>query len=303
MSKIILLKDKNNFFTDEIFGKLIKIANIKPCFYEEFLSKTKKELSEKVFYLTPVSDVCQIAIIENFIENKKIKTVNPFNLQIADKPTIDNLFSKLDIPHPKGILTNDCLLAQEFIKKHKIAIIKSVNDCGGSGHFIVRENMAYLGNKKYFLNWQNDKTAKREIVKDNLFLSPPFYIQKFLYPDDDSVWRAYVVGREVKFFSIRKRRVCKNLGDYVINVAKGAQYFFEERDNSALKLMCQKFSEAVNLEVGAIDIIFHKNKPYFLEVNCEGIWVSICRKFYECPDYNSQKHNFDGFIWEYLKKI
>lgn len=303
MAKIILLKDRNNFFSDDIFGKLEKLSGIDSWTYEEFFNKTKKELSGGVFYLTPMSDTRLIDSIKSFIKSDKIKTVNPLHLQLADKPTIDNIFLKLDIPHPKGILTNDCLTAQEFIKKHRMVIIKSVNDCGGSGHFIVRGNSAYWGNKKYFLNWQNDKTSKREILKGNLLLSPPFYIQEFLYPDNNSVWRAYIIGREVKFFSIRKRRVCKNLGDYVINVAKGAQYFFEERDNFALKLMCQKFSEVVNLEVGAIDIIFHKNKPYFLEVNCEGIWVSICRKFYECPDYNFQKHNLDWFIAEYLKKL
>lgn len=301
MSEIILLKDKDNFFTDDILGRLIKLSDLESWPYKKFFIKNNKELSGKVFYLTPISTNL-IPSLRGFIENNKINTINPFSLQIADKPAIDNIFLELGIPHPPGIITDDCLVAQEFIKKHRTAIVKSVNDCGGSGHFIVRENLAYLQDKKYFLNFEDKKTGKREITMNNLHISPPFYIQKFLYPDDNCVWRAYVVGQEVKFFSVRKRENYRNIGDYVINVAKGAKYFLKEGENN-LRALCNRFSETVSLDVGAIDIIFHKGRPYFLEVNCEGVWMLICRKFYECSNYNSQKHNFDRFIKDYLKGL
>lgn len=297
MSKVVFVVDEKNFFTKEILKKLIGLLRIEIWSYEEFLRSD--QVSEKIFYLTPVGDKVLVSKVKKLIEESRLKIINPMELQLFDKPQFDEIFAKNGVIYPQSIITRSSAEAADFIRKHRIAIIKSRNDCGGAGHFIVRDGLAYLGNKKLFLNFEEGMDEKRETARNNLFVSPPFYIQKFLLPDDNCVWRAYVVDLDVKFFSVRKRDFYESLGDYIINVTRGAKYYFSEGDSLTRKL-CNDFSKAIGLQIGAIDFIFHQGTPYFLEVNCEGIWILVCRKFYEYPEYNPKRHNLDRFISEFL---
>jgi len=302
MTVLVVVIDSNNFLVKGILKKLIKYAKPSIWSYEEMLSRSKKDnTSKKVFYLTPAGDKILVSKVKKLIKDNRLKVINSLDLQLFDKPQFDEIFARNNINYPDSILTKSSAEAVDFISKHETAIIKLRNDCGGSGHFIVNDRYAYSsGGKKYFLNFLDGCfTERREIFRKNLFVSPPFYIQKFIIPDNHSVWRAYIVGSEVKFFSTRKRDFYENLGDYIINVAKGAKYYFPDGDHEVEKL-CDKFAKSINLEIGAIDFIFHKGVPYFLEVNCEGVWFLICRKFYESPYYNSKKHNLDKFITEHL---
>ena len=297
MSRFVLVVDEKNFLTKDILKNLLKVLNPAIWSYEKFLHHTW--VSEKIFYLTPVSREFLIPKVKKLAEEINTRIINPIELQVFDKPQFDEIFAKNEVIYPTSIMTRSSVEAMNFIRKHRIAIIKSRNDCGGSGHFIVRDGWAYLGKKRFFLNFEEGMDGKRKIERDNLLVSPPFYIQKFLLPDDGCVWRAYVVGSDVKFFSVRKRDYYENIGDYVINVARGAKYYFLEGDPLTRKI-CNDFAKTTKLQVGAIDFIFHEGTPYFLEVNCEGAWILICRKFYEYLEYNPKKHNFDKFIFEFL---
>jgi len=302
MFSLVVVIDKDNFLAKDILKKLFKCAKPSIWSYEKLLNR-KNDVSKKVFYLTPAGDKVLISKVKKLTDEKGLRIINSLDLQLFDKPQFDEIFARNNVNYPNSILTRSSAEVVDFVDKHKIAIIKARNDCGGSGHFIINDRYAYSGSKKYFLNFLgSDFTDKREIFRENLFVSPPFYIQKFLVPDDRSVWRAYVVNYEVKFFSIRKRDFYENLGDYIINVAKGAKYYFSD-GNYEVKRLCDKFAKSINLEVGAIDFIFHKGVSYFLEVNCEGIWILICRKFYESHDYDPKKHNLDKLIAEYIKNV
>jgi len=303
MPQLILVLDEKNFLIKYILKNLIEYARPAIWPYDKFLhdKHSLHSLSEKVFYLTPVGSVAVISKIKKIIENKMPRIINPLNLQILDKPGFDKVFAENGMPHPESILAKSSVEAMNFIRKHRVCIIKSRNDCGGSGHFVVRDGLAYLGGKRFFLNFEEGTYEKREIAKDNLLVCPPFYMQKFLLPDDNSVWRAYIVGRRTIFFTIRKRDSYESLGEYIINVARGAKYYFPKND-LAVKEACDRFAETISLEIGAIDFVFHQGNPYFLEVNCEGIWILICRKFYEYLGYDPQKHNLDRFILEYFNK-
>lgn len=297
MSMLILVVEEKNFFVKDILKNLIKLLRPEIWPYEEFLRIARP--SEKIFYLTPVGEETLVSKVKKLIEERCLKIINPIELQLFDKPQFDEIFAKNGVIYPESIVTRSSVDAMDFIRKHKIAIIKSRNDCGGAGHFIVKDGLAYFGKKRLFLNFEGRMDEKREIAMGNLHVSPPFYIQKFLLPDDNCVWRAYVVGLEVKFFSVRKRNSYERLGDYVINVTMGARYYFQEGD-SLVKKLCNNFANDIGLQIGAIDFIFHKGNPYFLEVNCEGIWILICRKFCEYHGYNQKRHNLDKFISEFL---
>lgn len=298
MSRFILVMDEKNFLLKDILKNLLKLLKPSIWSYEQFLRGDK--VLEKIFYLTPVGDKVLVSKVKKLIEESQLRIINPIELQLFDKSQFDEIFAKSGVVYPESIVTKSSVEAMDFIRKHKIAIIKSRNDCGGSGHFVVRDGLACFGKKRLLLNFEEGMGGKREVARDNLIISPPFYIQKFLLPDDNCVWRAYVVGSEVKFFSVRKRDSYESDGDYVINVARGAKYYFPQQDESLARNLCNSFAKNIGLQIGAIDFIFHQGSPYFLEVNCEGIWILICRKFYEYPEYNPKKHNFDKFISEFL---
>jgi len=302
MSKLIVVADDGNFLVRDLLKKLFEYANPKILSYKDFFQNGREHPGRK-FYLTPTSDLFLISRVKFFAEEKRLKLINPIDLQLFDKPRFDSIFSKHSVPYPKSILTRSSRDAMNFIRKYHFAIIKERNMCGGSGHFIVSPRWAYSGKNKYFLNLvDGGLCGKKEITEDNLYVSSPFYMQEFLIPDDCAVWRAYIVGGQVKFFATRKMDDYGKLGDYIINVAKGAKYYFPEENDVSKETrdLCNTFSASIGLGVGAIDFIFYKNKPYFLEVNCEGIWILICRKFYESPDYDPNKHDLDRFIVEHF---
>lgn len=295
---IFFLADRGNYFLDEFFARICQYVFATKIFYDEIDSI---EMHDEIVYATPVSDMDYK--IMRFIKSHRL--VNGLNLQdcFISKPHTDNLLMSYGVAVPSNIVAGNREELKKFIKENKTVVLKQPDKCGGAGHFILKGDKAYSGGKEY--DWVTLKKGRNavRILDNRLLLTPPFYVQKFLPPDNDEIWRAYIVGGEVKFLSTRQRLQMKSLGDYIINVCRGAEYhLFENSQNKKVVDFANRILGRINIDVGTIDILVYENEPYALEVDCDGIHTMICREFYNAPSYDPSKFNFDLMIAQWLKK-
>lgn len=298
---VILLVDRNNYFIEDFILRINQHVSIKKVFYDE-IDEVKIE-PNNVVYTTPTAQINHK--LNDFLKTHKV--VNDIKLQdcFISKPHTDNFLMSYGFPVPPNTIAHSREELNEFIKENRVIILKQPDECGGAGHFILTPGKAYAGAKKY--DWFALKKGKRRarIVDENRVLfSPPFYVQKFLPPDNEEIWRAYIVGGKVKFLSTRQRQEIESMGDYIINVCKGAEYhLWQNHEKKIVSRFASQITSRIKIDVGTIDILISDDNLYALEIDCDGIHTMICREFYHAPSYDQSKFDLDLFIAEWLKNF
>lgn len=296
MKTLIVAIDRGNFFIEDLIKRICKYAHVKKVFYDEIRSL---EINKELIYTTPISDMGWR--LRDFLKSHRV--VNPLDMQdcFISKPCTDSLMMSYGFSVPKNTVADSLEELTNFINKNGIVILKQQDKCGGVGHFILKDDKAYAGTRAY--NWMASMKLKKSLIlNDRLLLAPPFYLQQFLPPDNDEIWRAYVVGNEVKFLSTRKRKEIRFLGEYVINVCKGAEYnLFEKSANEKVTDFASSILERIKIDVGTIDILIYDQRCYILEIDCDGVHTMICRDFYDAPSYDPSKFDLDLQIMDWLK--
>ncbi len=237
----------------------------------------------------------------------KANLINPiFAQQVCiDKTVSDKFFRKFALPVPPSICTWDPKEVKSFVAKHEEVIFKEIKSCSGAGHFVAIKNFAFIGNKKraYSLVKEDFVGYKVKIRNDEIICYPPYYVQALLRPDLPMVWRIYLVGNKVVFYSRRYKVEINNPKDYIINAARGANYHLEDKsvltDKEVNKV--RELIRHLNLGIATVDFIIHNGKPYFLEMDCDGIYTFICRGFKKSRNY-SEKYNLECYIAHFLEK-
>lgn len=297
---VILLVDRNNYLMDDFISRISQYISIKKVFYDE-IDKVNINSSD-IVYTTPSTQIDHK--LNNFLKARK--TINDIELQncFISKPHTDNLLMSYGFSIPTNTIAYSREELMDFIKENRIVILKQPNECGGAGHFILTPFKAYAGSKKYdWIALKKGKRLARIVAENRVLFAPPFYVQKFLPPDNEEIWRAYIVGGRVKFLSTRQRQQINNIGDYIINVCRGAEYrLWQRHEKKNVVKFALKIASRIKIDVGTIDILLSDGQPYALEIDCDGIHTMICREFYHAASYDPSKFDLDFFIAEWLKK-
>lgn len=112
-----------------------------------------------------------------------------------------------------------------------------------------------------------NKTSYSELSAADLSLAP-VVIQKNLSPKID--FRVTVIGQEIYAVKILKDEDGVE-GDW--RKLKDQVSFVPAKIPENIKEKCIKIVQKLNLIYGAIDLIFHNNKFYFIEINPTGEWA------------------------------
>ncbi len=230
----------------------------------------------------------------------------PFEVQDLcwDKIATQKRLLERGIATPDTLITDDAEEVRQFVKHHTYAILKEPAGCAGAGHWVLwfEEGTLLADNGLAVHRAVLGGSPPTRIVGEELHYPPPYYVQRVVGTftrygfEIGQVLRAYVVENEIRFWSERYRERYRRPGDWILNVARGAQYRFvlsvsEETKNAALRS-----ARAVGARVAAVDLVrTSADGPLILEVNTDGYHMCIDRSFKEIPEYRDY-FDFDRYI-------
>ena len=187
-----------------------------------------------------------------------ITWVNDPKANDATENKIRQLFiaSKIGFEIPETVITNDPEHAKYLLNKHnKNAVTKALYSP------LIEEP-----EKDYFI-FTNTIRDLNQIPEEDIRISPTIF-QQALIPKFD--YRITVIGEKV--FSVRiERKDGINL-DIDWRTEKRDIDFIQYKLPPDIEKLCCRYVQECNLLFGAIDLIEHKGKFYFLEINPNGEW-------------------------------
>lgn len=295
MRRIVFLIDRNiaNYYEETVLSiaKFLKPATYEIRDYEnlKYLNIRANEGENNIFY-----NFCANYPLKEkpfkVLTNRKL--INPLESQkiCFNKLKSDMFFRRFGLPVPPSISTRSREEVRRFISNYNDVIFKEKKSCSGAGHFIADKEHAFIGNDKLPYELISEDSANGlnvKIDREKLVCGPPFYLQSFLMPDEPAVWRVYLVDGEAVFFSKRYHDEIIGKKDYIINAARGAKYWLEEK-MPAISCHMNAVREMIadlRLKVATIDFLIHENQAYFLEMDCDGVYTYICRGFKDAKNY------------------
>lgn len=208
------------------------------------------------------------------------------------------------VPIPDTLVTAFPEDVTEFVRTHEFAVLKQNRSCAGQGHFVVwfddNQLVADGGSHRYVLDLVADGPA--HLHGDRLSYPAPFYLQRLIADigprsvTPPQVLRAYVVDREIVFWTERFRERYARPSDWIINRALGARYRFVQNVSDEAQKAALRAAEAVGARVCAVDLVrTARGGTYVLEVDCDGIHMFIDRGFKQAPEYRPF-FDFDYYI-------
>ena len=248
-------------------GHLPSIFSIKDIFFDSRsgISATKKRLSTfDIFLARSGHDKYQREIkmlVRDLLNTQKTVVDDVLGKEyINGKMSQALLFSRHEIVHPITFLASTFASYEKILKKMKFPIIIKP-DIGKRG----------IGIKKV----DNRKNALLFLQKNER----GFILQEYLPTDSDI--RVFVVGNKV--LGAMKRHIIK--GDFRSNISLGAKAE-KIKLNKAIKKVALSATGAVGFEIAGVDLIWHNNKYYVLEVNEGPQWQG----FKKTTGINPAKH-------------
>ncbi len=208
------------------------------------------------------------------------------------------------VPVPDTLVTVVADEVIEFVRTHEFAVLKKNRSCGGHGHLVVwldgDQLVGDAGSHRYILDLATQGPA--QLRGERLSYPAPFYLQRLVADfaprniTPPQVLRAYVVDREIVFWTERFRERYSRPSDWIINRALGARYRFLQNVSDEAKKIALRSAEAVGARVCAVDLArTARGGTYVLEVDCDGAQMFIDRSFKEAPEYRDF-FDFDRYI-------
>lgn len=200
------------------------------------------------------------------------------------------------VPIPDTLVTSFAEDVIEFVRTHEFAVLKRNRSCAGQGHFIVWLEGDQLvgdgGSHRYFLDLVADEPAY--LHGERLCYPGPFYLQRLIADigphsvTPPQALRAYVVDREIAFWTERYRERYTRPSDWIISHARGARYRFVQNVSSEAQKAALRAAGAVGARVCAVDLVrTSRGGTYVLEVDCDGVHMFIDRSFKASPEYRA----------------
>ena len=252
---------------DELKDYTIKFDPIQPELigeYEGYSFTISTKYLKSIYYRAPtfLRDIFQEGLTEEeqlirtqwtaFVRSlcvfENIKWLNnPTDIYKAEiKPYQLYLAKKLGIKIPKTIISNktiDIGFENQAIKSIDTAIVSKGDEEG----FVYTE------------------IYKKENLKEETY-SSPFFIQQGLVPKIDI--RVTVIENNVIAIKITSD---KNIDEDWRRYKNELKYTIFELPKK-INDFCLNYVKKLNLNFGAIDLIFHNNEYYFIEINPTGEW-------------------------------
>jgi glutathione synthase/RimK-type ligase-like ATP-grasp enzyme len=208
------------------------------------------------------------------------------------------------VPMPETLVTSDPADVVEFVRQHQFAVLKESQSCGGHGHLVVWFDGDVLagdgGSHRYIVELTGE--GSRRINAEHLQYPAPFYLQRLIADigphgvTPAQVLRAYIVEREIVFWTERYRERYVRPSDWIINSALGARVRFVQTISDEAQKIALRAAEAVGARVCAVDLVrTARGGTYVLEVDTDGVHMFIDRSFKQVPEYRDF-FDFDGYI-------
>lgn len=208
------------------------------------------------------------------------------------------------VPVPDTLVTIAADEVLDFVRTHQFAVLKQNRSCAGQGHLVVwfddNQLVADGGSHRYILDLVDSGPA--HLDGERLSYPAPYYLQRLIADigprgvTPPQVLRAYIVDREIVFWTERFRERYQRPSDWIINRALGARYRFVQTVSDEAQKAALRAADAVGARVCAVDLArTSRGGTYVLEVDCDGAHMFIDRSFKEVPDYRDF-FDFDHYI-------
>lgn len=210
------------------------------------------------------------------------------------------------LPTPQTIIAQTHEPILNALDEFGILLLKSTNLCGGVGHRVLRRHGGKITTFSRGRHYQVRFGERNQIRDGTIVLGPPYYAQQFIGDKtgqrNDRVWRMYVVGRQVVMGTLRVKEGVDTAENSIVNVATGAHYIFLESLDAELVKLALRVADLIGFEVGVVDFLRDAtDRPLIIEADCDGCYLSICRKFQEADGYDAG-YNFNAYIAQHLKE-
>jgi glutathione synthase/RimK-type ligase-like ATP-grasp enzyme len=146
----------------------------------------------------------------------------------------------------------------------------------------------------------------RKLDGERFIIPGPFYVQRLVADLDagtvrpGNILRAYVVDRQIVFWTERYREGYSRPADWILSAARGARYRFVLDVSEEARKMALRCAEAIGLRAGVVDLVrTSRSGPYVLEADTDGVHMIVDRSFKDVPEYRDF-FNFDRYIAEAL---
>lgn len=242
--------------------------------------------------------------VERLFPEARIMT--PFAVQdlCRDKIATQERLLKHGVATPAAIVTDDFAEVKSFVREHRFAILKEPQSCAGVGLFVVWiDDGALVGDcGSHQVRIEPRRGGGIELDGETLRYPAPWYLQRLIVqhgrgmPTPGQVLRAYVVDREVRFWTERLRDSCERPSDWIINAARGARYrFLHDVRHEAAKLALRA-AEALGIVTGVIDLVRTQGSgPYVTGADVDSRHMLIDRSFKRVPEFRDF-FDFDRYL-------
>ena len=279
---------------------------------------------QKDFSVVHPEDLCTVpdgttvyALLTEHVEllkkhESRLRIVNSVQAQeiATNKIRTSEILLGQDIPTPDTLISDSYEDLVSFVREHgDLAVLKSIDGCGGDNHFILRYSQgalyASIEDRVYPLSFGATTSFRDGESRRGLEIAPPHYAQAFISLDGEKnnmVYRTYIIGTEIPFGTMRVKDGVERAEDSIINIAKGARYEFMDGIPEEMIEITLRTADALGLEIGAIDLVSDGKNYYVLEANCDGYRMLIDRKFKSHPEFKPA-FDLDRYITKRLIEI
>lgn len=239
----------------------------------------------------------------------KATIVNSFGAHdlCVDKIATQERLLGRGLPMPDTIITSDARDVYEFVYEHQFALLKEPRSCGGEGHLVVwiEDGEIYGDSGSHRYKLQLVPQGDRLVLGETMTYPPPYYVQRMVggggrKVEPPQVLRAYVIDRQIKFWTERYRETYARPSDWIVNVGRGARYrFFADASDDAKKITLRA-ADILGIRFGVVDLVrTATDGPYIIEADTDGHRMFIDRSFRGLPEYRDI-YDFDGAVAQAL---
>ncbi len=232
--------------------------------------------------------------------------VVPLELQELcwDKLATQERLLSQGVSMPDTLLTDDFDELRRFVREHRFVVLKQPQGCGGQGHLVLWLEDGRVvgdgGSHRYVLE---PSPAGKTVLDGEVLRHPgPYYAQRLVahYTRDEitppQVLRAYVVDREIVFWTERYRTSYERPSDWIVNIGRGAQYRFLHDVGDATRKAAVRTAEVLGLRFGVVDLVrTAASGVYVLEADVDSHHMIVDRSFKAIPEYRDF-FDFDRYI-------
>lgn len=248
------------------------------------------------------------ADVETFLTQAfgDVPLVVPLALQDLcwDKLATQERLLSQGVPMPDTLMTADFDELRQFVREHRFVVLKHPQSCGGYGHLVLWIEEGRVvgdgGSHRYFL--EPSQGASIALDGETLRHPGPYYAQRLVahFSRDEitppQVLRAYIIDKEIPFWTERFRTSYERPSDWIVNISSGAQYRFLHDVGDATRKAAMRTAEVLGLRFGVVDIVRTSAAGVFvIEADVDSHHMIIDRSFKAIPEFRDF-FDFDRYV-------